>query len=84
VFALLLGLLAERVVNFLDESTGEASFSRGSRSWIRLVCAAALVVVAVECSRWLSRPVITLDGRVIEDSLSYPALDYQERRLEVD
>jgi hypothetical protein len=83
VFALALGLLIESA---RARFTGPASRSRitpGNAKWMVSCCVAALLLVTVEGARWLSGPVVTLDGQEAGAKGPYPGLDYRERRLHV-
>jgi len=81
VFALLVGLLAARGLPrwFPIRFTASPSV----RNWLRASCILAVILVAIETGRWLSEPVVTLDGRQVGAAEPFPASEYRERQLRV-
>ena len=80
VLALAAGLFAART---LPRLAGRVS-AAGSRRWVWAAGLAALTLVAIEGARWMSEPVVTLDGRETGRADPFPSMEYQERRLRVD
>ncbi len=77
VLALLLALGFPR-------SLGETSREpEPRRRWARAAIAAALLLLAIEGGRWLSRPELLLDGRPAGASDPWPVDRHEERRLVV-
>jgi hypothetical protein len=83
VLALLLGLLAVRGLPRLAGFTTRISAAPSIRRWLWVGCVLALLLTAIEGSRWLSRPVVTLDGRESGTGDPFPEPDYEDRWLEV-
>jgi len=84
VFALLLGLLAARGLPRLRPSTGRTHFLPRVRSWLLASCVLALVLFAIEAYRWISEPVVTLDGLEVGAVEPFPGAEYQQRLLRVE
>jgi len=84
VFALLLGILIVRALPRMRGFSHRASSRPGARRWLWAACLLAVILVAIEGSRWLSEPVVTLDGREVGVMDPFPGMEYEERRLEVE
>jgi hypothetical protein len=81
VVALLACLAVERLISReVDRRSRKPGTARRHR-WV--VPAAALLLVAVETGRWLSRPEVTLDGRAVGAGDPFPTHEHRDRRLEV-
>jgi len=81
VFALLLGLLAVRVLPRFLKAPARIDAAAAARNGFRVSCMLALILIAVEAYRWSSDPVITLDGREPGAVDVLPGTEYEERRL---
>lgn len=83
VFALAVGLLVRQGRPYLAGLLQRPPQGLLRRLELAGLCLLAASLVAVEAFRWHSRPVITLDGRVVGDHSPFPGTDYEERRLRV-
>ena len=83
VYALLVGFLCVKVLPRFSwfPVRLKPNPDAGRVLWVSGVLAIALI--AVEGSRWLSAPVITLDGRDVGQVDPFPATQYRERLLRV-
>jgi hypothetical protein len=83
VYALLVGFLCMRLLSRYSwfPVWFKPNPNAGRILWISGVLAIALI--AIEGNRWLSAPVITLDGRDVGQADPFPATQYRERLLGV-
>ena len=83
VYALLVGLWATRGLPGYAwfPKRFEDSPRTGRLLWIS--CAMALALVAIEGYRWISKPVLMLDGREVGVVEPFPTTQYRERELRV-
>ncbi len=83
VFALLLGLLAARGLPGLTGFPTRTGARPVARRLVWASCLLALGLIAIEGARWVSEPVLTLDGREVDAGDPFPGMQYEERRLRV-
>ncbi len=83
VFALLAALLVMRGLPRLAWYPKNFETAADTGKWLRLSLLAAMCLLAVEGVRWLSRPVILLDGQQASLVEPFPATEYRERQLRV-
>jgi len=83
VFALLLGLLAARGLPRLPWFQSHTSAQPVTRRWVWAICLLAVGLIAIEGARWISAPVVTLDGREVGTGDPFSGMEYEERRLQV-
>jgi hypothetical protein len=81
VVALLACLTVERLVSRAVSRRSRESRAARPHRW--MVPAAALLLVAVEAGRWLSRPEVTLDGRGVGAGDPFPTHEHRDRGLEI-
>jgi hypothetical protein len=83
VFALLIALLVMRELPrhawFPFRFTG----SPDTGKWLRTCVFIALILLVVEGNRWMSKPVIMLDGRQVGVVEPFSASQYRQRQLKV-
>ena len=84
VFALLLGILAVRGLQRLPAFPIRIGSHADVRKWLWVGCLLAMVLIAIEGSRWISEPVVTLDGREVGAVDPFPGIEYEERQLRVE
>ena len=84
VFALLVGLVAVRGLPRVLRLTHPDTIHTNIQKWLRQSCIFALILIAIEGTRWLSDPVINLDGQEVGVVEPFPGMDYQERQLRVN
>ncbi len=77
VVALLVGLAVVWIVGAMP------IFARSPRRWLTVCLGVVLVLATVETARWLSEPLITLDGVRLGSYDPFPATDYKVRMMEV-
>jgi hypothetical protein len=83
VFALLLALLVCKLLPAGSPST-DLPDSTATRTWLYGVLILSLTLVAIEGTRWSSRPAIHLDGVEVGVMALFPASDNQQHHLTID
>jgi hypothetical protein len=83
VYALLLGLWVTRGLPGYGWFPKRLKNPLRSGSLLWGSCLLAVVLVTVEGYRWVSKPVLTLDGQEVGVVEPYPATEYRERELRV-
>jgi len=83
VYALITGLLVMRGLPRYAWYPWRCDGRPDSAKWLRASLLTAMVLVAVEGSRWVSKPVLTLDGRQVGVTEPFSATQYRDRHLKV-
>ncbi len=76
-------LIALAVSHSLPASGDDRRRTARPPSGTRIVLAAALVLLAIEGGRWISRPTLVLDGREVARSDPWPVDRHEQRWLEI-
>jgi len=83
VYALLVGLLVTRGLSRYTWFPIRFKTTPNAGNWLRVSFALALILIIVEGNRWISKPVLTLDGQQVGVVEPFQASEFRERQLRV-
>lgn len=83
VYALLVGLLVTRGLPRYTWFPLRFKTTPNAGNWLRASFALALILIIVEGNRWISKPVLTLDGQQVGVVEPFQATEFRERQLRV-